>query len=230
MKNYKHYSFDLWGTLLKPNPAFKEARTEYFFEHFNRKKLTHSQIESIFLQMADMHNTTAEVTGIGFTALELYTMVLFQMGYDLSTVQRRDMISIYLQMENLFLKFHPFLFNDVGYVLEKLKHRGATLSILSNTGFASGKTMRVILDKLEIFKFFQFPIFSDEMGMSKPNIYIFKRIEELHHLHNPFVTLPASEILHVGDSVKADINGANAAGLTGFGVHFNDITLRSLLQ
>ncbi len=230
MKQYKHYSFDLWGTLIKPNPTFKEARLEHFYDHYNPKKISHDEIEKIFSNVAGLHNSTGEITGIGFTPIELYTMVLCQLGYTPSTLQKRDVLTVYSQMETLFLKHLPFLYPNVGHVLENLKYKGCTISILSNTGFASGRTMRTILDELGIFKFFLFPIFSDEQGMSKPNHQIFDRIFSMYEMFRPNDILSRADTLHVGDSVIADINGANGAGLTGFGVHFNDITLKNILQ
>src|SRR5690348_14119191 len=32
-----HYSFDLWLTLIRSNPAFKRERAQYFFHHHNGK-------------------------------------------------------------------------------------------------------------------------------------------------------------------------------------------------
>lgn len=230
MKQYKHYSFDLWGTLLKPNPAFNEARIEYFFDHFNRGKKSHKEIADVFKKVSDIHNTTAEVTGRGFSPAEMYTMVLYFLGYDMTHMELRDIHSIYLIMETMFIKNPPHLFPDTGHVLSKLRERGASLSVLSNTGYANGHTMRIILDNLQILQFFQFTLFSNETGTSKPNISIYNDMfTQVAHL-NAMRCLSREDILHIGDSVKADINGANAAGITGFGVHFGNITLKNLLQ
>ena len=35
MKTYKHYSFDLWLTLIKSNPTFKKERALFFHKHLN---------------------------------------------------------------------------------------------------------------------------------------------------------------------------------------------------
>jgi len=38
MPYYRHYSFDLWLTLIKSNPGFKAERAHYFFENYNPLK------------------------------------------------------------------------------------------------------------------------------------------------------------------------------------------------
>lgn len=38
MQKFKHYSFDLWLTLIKSNPEFKLKRTIFFYDKFNRLK------------------------------------------------------------------------------------------------------------------------------------------------------------------------------------------------
>ena len=230
MKQYKHYSFDLWGTLLKPNPAFSEARIEYFYDHFNPKKKSHAEIQDIFRKVSYIHNTTAECTGLGFKPVEMYSMVLYFLGHDMTFIKPADLQSICNVMEPLFLKHCPFLFEDTGKVLSTLKERGCTLSVLSNTGYASGRTMKKVLEKLDISRFFDFLMFSDDLCVSKPDELIFYELICAVRKYNFGTLIELSDIIHVGDSVKADINGANNARITGFGVHFNGITLKNLLD
>lgn len=230
MKQYKHYSFDLWGTLIESNPAFKESRTEYFFDHFNREKMSHKEIDDIFRKVSEIHNTTAEVTGMGFSSSEMYTMVLHLLKYDMENLTLRDIHSIYLIMETLFIKHHPILFPGTEFVLQKLHDHGATISLLSNTGYARGTTMRTILRILKIHHLFQFTVFSDEIGISKPNIAIFNDMFTQVANLNVMREIYRQDIIHVGDSEKADIKGAQAAGIDAFKVNSDGATIKNLLQ
>jgi putative hydrolase of the HAD superfamily len=45
MKTYKHYSFDLWLTLIKSNPIFKKERALFFHQHLNAAKKSIEEVE-----------------------------------------------------------------------------------------------------------------------------------------------------------------------------------------
>ena len=63
MAFYKHYSFDLWLTLIKSNPRFKQERTSYFYEKFNTKNKSIEEVALIFRQVDLMVNAINEKTG-----------------------------------------------------------------------------------------------------------------------------------------------------------------------
>lgn len=195
---YNHYSFDLWLTLIKSNPEFKHKRSEYFFEHFNRQNFSLEQVISIIRDIDDMCNSVNETTGFSINALEMYSMVLYKMGYPINKTGQDELISIYHNCQQIMDFYPPVLFDENTLpTLKKLKESGKTLSIMSNTGFITGQTLVKHLKRLEIHDLFDFFIFSDELKMSKPNPAVFgvlayRAFAERRH------------ILHVGDSERAD--------------------------
>ncbi len=233
MKRYKHYSFDLWGTLIKSNPQYKIERAEFFRTHFNRALLTQQQIANIFVNVSATCTAVSEVTCLPVYAEQMYTMVLHKMAYPLEQITIRDIASIIRQMDMLLLKHHPILYDEyTKNTLYKLYETGATISLLSNTGFARGAILREVIGLLDIENVFHFQIYSNERGLCKPSPQLFQSMFEraatMHSIRYNGA-LPPSEVLHVGDNTKADINAANAAGIQGFFVNSHGVTIKNLL-
>ncbi|HJR77927.1 MAG TPA: HAD-IA family hydrolase [Nitrospiraceae bacterium] len=89
-------------------------------------------------------------------------------------------------------------------VLKTLKERGIELGIISN--FDS--RLFTVLRGLGIEEFFQTVTISSLARAAKPSGRIFKQALEKH-------AVDPSDALHVGDSLKDDVEGARQAGLTG---------------
>jgi putative hydrolase of the HAD superfamily len=228
MIKYKHYSFDLWLTLIKSNPEFKRKRAEYFQEHFNRTNKSIKEIEAIIKRVDLMCNWINETTGGCITPFEMYAMVLHLLDYDLNPLSVRDLQSIYVTIESIFFKYMPQLYDDsILSILSKLKKSGATISTLSNTGFIGGQTMRIILKHIGVAGFIDFQIYSDELGCSKPNSLIFSAmIQSVNQLriHNP---CRIEEIIHIGDNEHADFMGAQRAGVNS--IKINGLSISEIL-
>jgi putative hydrolase of the HAD superfamily len=94
------------------------------------------------------------------------------------------------------------VFDDVLPVLEELKNRGLRLAVVSNWD----ERLRVLLQRLELASWFDPIVVSIEVGHAKPAAEVFRKAVE-------GLRLPPEEILHVGDSPKEDVAGANDAGL-----------------
>ncbi len=195
---YNHYSFDLWMTLIKSNPKFKIERARYFHDHFNRGYKPLEEILSIIKRIDNMCNSVNESAGGNIDSIEMYAMVLHELGYPMKDIGEMELISVYHNCQQIMEHYPPVLFDsDTKDVLEKLKNKGAALSILSNTGFIKGVTLKLHLKKLGIYDLFDFMVFSDESGMSKPNQQLFKELIYRSSANQ-------NKILHVGDNPNAD--------------------------
>lgn len=94
------------------------------------------------------------------------------------------------------------LFPETVEVLEELRRRGYEMSILSN----NSSLMIDQLTHLELGRFFPVVSYSEEVGVEKPHPRIFHAV--LARLgRNP------AETVYVGDSYRADVVGATAAGI-----------------
>lgn len=230
MKTYRHYSFDLWLTLIKSNPEFKRKRAEYFYSNFNRNNKTIEEVENIIKEIDKMSNRVNEIIGGNINAYEMYAMVLYKLGYyDLTNVSQRDIISLYHYCHQMFLQYPPVPYDENTIrVLAKLKSEGATVSILSNTGFIMSCTLRQLLKDIGIAKYIDFDIYSDEAGMSKPNSKLFASLLLTINSYRKFNPVQTDEIVHIGDNPVADYQGAKNSGINAILINSNEKTIKDI--
>lgn len=229
MPFYKHYSFDLWLTLIKSNPAFKTERTKYFHAHYNSRKKTIEEVALVFRQVDLMVNAINEKTGKNIDADEMYLMVISIINDYSTEFQDVDTAALYLEMEKLLLNHMPLLYNDASLtVLSELKSTGrSTINILSNTGFIKGITLRKVLSHLKLDEFLDFQLYSDELRLSKPNPEFFQlMLNTIDRVKHPEIGL--HEIIHVGDNPVADVKGAKAMGIHTLLINSNDLLISHL--
>ena len=147
MNYYKHYSFDLWLTLIKSNPDFKKQRALYFFKNYNSQKKTILEIETIFREVDLMCNSINEKTGKNLDSDEMYLRVLSQINNsnDFSSINFDD---LYREIEIIFFNYLPVLYNEETIItLDKLKNEsGSSFNILSNTAFIKGNSLKQVLN------------------------------------------------------------------------------------
>jgi putative hydrolase of the HAD superfamily len=108
------------------------------------------------------------------------------------------------------------LYPEVPGVLEKLQS-GFHLAIVSNF---DGR-LRFILEHLGISKYFVHVFVSSELGTDKPDPEIYQRALRA-------MKLSPNEVLHVGDDLERDWEGATAAGLSIFRLDRKRNSLRDL--
>ncbi len=100
----------------------------------------------------------------------------------------------------------PILYPHIGSTLATLKREGYRIGLISNTGRTWGRFLRPIQDDMGIGKYFDDRVFSDELGIRKPEPRIFEAA--LEHLD-----LRPDEVVHIGDDLVADVTGAKALGI-----------------
>ncbi|HEY6844116.1 MAG TPA: HAD family hydrolase, partial [Thermoanaerobaculia bacterium] len=85
------------------------------------------------------------------------------------------------------------------------------LGLISNTGRTPGSALRVILDRLDLSKYFTAMIFSNEHGELKPRRSIFERLRSA-------LEVEFDEMVFIGDNLYVDVYGAQSCGMKA--VHF----------
>lgn len=221
MQKFKHYSFDLWMTLIASDSRFKVTRATYIYSKLNPNAVSYQNVERIIRDVDIMCNQCNETTGRNIDAFEMYFMVLNALGHkDITLDIIRD---LYNETERMFLIFPPHPFDeDTLDVLNELQARGCSMSITSNTGFIQGRTLRKFIDQSEFYGLFKSMTFSDEVGVSKPNPAIFAEM-----MVNSDIDI--KEIIHVGDNDNADGRGAINAGFHSYIINSNSNRIIDLL-
>ena len=112
--------------------------------------------------------------------------------------------------EHLALDLAPEVVPGVSEVLPRLAAQ-YKLAIVCDTGYAPGAVLRELLLRHDLLQLFDTTYFSNERGTSKPDARAF------HCVCGELGVRPG-EAVHVGDSQRTDIVGAQAAGMRA--VHF----------
>lgn len=230
MAFYKHYSFDLWLTLIKSNPAYKQERVQYFFRNFNSRHKSIDEIAIIFRQVDLMVNAINEKAGKNVDADEMYLMIISMINdYDFNFGDV-DLKILDQDMEQIVFNYMPQLYcDDCLATLAKIKESGnSSTNILSNTGFIKGKTLKKVIEHLGIGQYIDFQLYSDEVRMSKPNADFFQlMLDRIDRARHPELML--SDVIHVGDNPHADIRGAEAIGINSMLINSNKLSILNLL-
>lgn len=229
-QNYQHFSFDLWLTLIRSNPAFKEKRADFFHQHFNYCNLPLDGVKHTFRQVDIMCNLINEKTGKNIDADEMYLMVLSMMNNGDARVWKIDIEKLYADMEALLFEHLPIAYchRTIAVLSQLKKTTTATIGILSNTGFIKGVTLRKVLNQIGIDAYIDFQLYSDEAGMSKPNPKFFKMMLDQLNAHHTEIDL--TRVIHIGDNPVADIAGANAVGLQSYLINSNNVYLPDIIN
>ena len=116
----------------------------------------------------------------------------------------RDVAAAVDAVDNALLMLPPAMLPGAWQMLRTLSRR-ATLAVISDTGFASGRAQDRLLEKDGARKFFKATIYSMDIGHAKPRPEIFAAAVET-------LGVAPGEIIHVGDNERTDVRGAIAAG------------------
>ena len=133
-------------------------------------------------------------------------MILNELEIDLDINLKVRLTEFTMEVDALFLEYKPVLLNDnLKSIFETIVSKGKTLSLLSNTAFLEGNVLRQVLEYYELSHFFSFQLYSDEIGVSKPNSTAFDLVFQKIRVQR---TIKKKDIVHIGDNRKADYNGA----------------------
>ncbi len=107
--------------------------------------------------------------------------------------------------EQLYARFESpevwRVFEDVRPALIELRRHGLKLGLISNWD----ERLRPLLEKLKLIQYFDVVVISIEAGYTKPSPEIFQQTAAR-------MSLPLQSMLHVGDSITEDFEGARNAG------------------
>lgn len=210
---YRHISFDLWLTLIKSNPEFKDKRNLLFKDFFCINKSI-DEVAAVIRKFDVLTNSINEKVCCNFNTYEIYYLILDALGVDIEKYSGNDLDAFYSKTEGLLMEYKPLLLSDdIPQTLALLHERGITMNILSNTAFIKGSSLRKILSHYGLTHYFTFQAYSDETGFSKPGIemYQYAYTEILKSS-----TIQKNEILHVGDNRISDYNGAKRFGFDAY--------------
>jgi len=211
-QQYGHVSFDLWLTLIKSNPAYKQKRNRLMMEFFSIE-MNPQSVDEIYNKCDKVFNKINEITGGNLDAYELWLIFLGELNVDISKLSTHILQQFIDETEKLFFEYHPTLLDaNTPKLFKQIVEEGITISLLCNTAFTKSVFLKKLLALLEIDKYFSFQLYSDEMGYSKPNIKVYQQLFDGVQKIKP---ITKEQIIHVGDNPIADFFGANNFGIKG---------------
>lgn len=206
----KGVTFDWWHTIAEtPWPDFdahmRKIRVERIREAFSDRGLV---VEADVLYRAYDRHTELLIAKwkqrVDLNGEEQLRAFLELAGLDAADADLLDALAA--SFGDAIRSKLPVLYPHVSAVLASLKRSGYKVGLISNTGRTWGRFLRPIQDDLGIGKYFDDRVFSDEIGVRKPEAAIFEAA--LEHLG-----LRPGEVVHVGDDLEADVGGSKALGL-----------------
>ena len=194
----KHLSLDFWNTLGIPNPKYAEARNLVLaMEHGVSVEAAAGIYAEVKATIDRTHCATARP--LSWEMCHELLNERFGNRYNGSRGAR-----VADALAEAFKAWPPTLLPGAVNALIRMQTTGMTLSITSNTNFIRGALIRdVVLAPAVRFDFY---LFSDEVGYAKPHPEMFGRLIER-------ADLTPKEIVHMGDSVECDVQGAERAGI-----------------
>lgn len=91
-------------------------------------------------------------------------------------------------------------------LLAALHARGIRLALVCDTGLTPGRVVRRHLERVGLLRFLDHCIFSDAVGVPKPDARMFRAALEP-------LGVPPERAAHVGDLLRTDVAGARALGM-----------------
>lgn len=204
MSCIKAITFDLWNTLIH-NKNYSEYRLSKLNEMLCRygPAPTEKELNSLYMT-GWAHSSELKKTekNLHVETTEITRKVLENAGLSHQPEELMNLTRIY---EEAILEAPPRLKDGVAETLRALEGR-YKMGIISDTGVSPGRIMRQVLKGLGISHYFDGFTFSDEVGVCKPDMRIFRQaLRELD-------VLP-SETIHVGDLIRSDVMGAKMMGM-----------------
>jgi FMN phosphatase YigB (HAD superfamily) len=212
----QHISFDFWNTIARPNRLFKEKRAELIGTLFNNQ-FSKYEIDSAFSKIGKKYNEYQQAGNSAISPLDLLKSVL----NEIKPSSDFNLIELCNKINTLFLAYPPFIEPSFYDLIDLINKKGKTCSITSNTAFISGSIIVKYLENCNLLHRFSFTIFSDEFGFGKPSSKIFDLLTIKAIKCN--YLMGRSNILHIGDNLKSDYNGAIQSSLNAFHLLDNNL-------
>ncbi|MFH1583744.1 MAG: HAD family hydrolase [Actinomycetota bacterium] len=226
-ENTKAVIFDLWGTLVK-DESIDESRK--FLNKLNKTYLSIKSINSVYNYLYRLSKKPSTKLNIELPAKINFISKFFKIikiEYQ-ESLKRQEQIELDKVFNRIFNSFNiklnnsqltevlgeyykswsnmTKLYDDVLPTLVYIHNKGIKLAVISNTIF-EGKLHDSDLKRLGIFKYFDFTIYSSDVGVRKPDSKIFKVVLEK-------LKVSPDEAIFVGDRLYDDIKGAKSVGMT----------------
>jgi 2-haloalkanoic acid dehalogenase type II len=200
--------FDLGGTLIYFDgswPEVMQRADQTLFDHLQNAglRLEKDGFLGQFRDQMEAYYREREMEFIEYTTFNVLREILSEWGYNkLPEEIIRSALNVTYAETQKYWKAE----SDSIHTLEELKRKGYRLGMISNAG--DDADVQALVDKASLRSYFDYILTSASLGIRKPNPQIFQI--GLDHWK-----LPSERVVMVGDTLGADILGAQLCGMVG---------------
>ncbi|MEM4788910.1 MAG: HAD family hydrolase [Ignisphaera sp.] len=193
-------SFDVWNTLLNIDVLFRRLAKSISI----MKGLDPVEVEA---KINETYRKARELRLYVFDSDEVRVFPI-RSRHLLAKVLNMDFEELVKAIDTTFsyIDIDSILFKDVKPTLDVLSSLNIKLGIIGNTVFWESIYTRELIDRLGLREYFSVQLYSDEVGIFKPDKRIF--LEYCRRLN-----VKPQEVLHVGDSIIEDVGGALSSSM-----------------
>ena len=205
-------TFDLWDTLIQEVPGgsarVARLRIDEIANILDSSGMTFP-VEAIEKAYSD---TGRHLEGLWAEAKDVtlaYQVNFLLRRLDDDLLEALDSVAMDRILESYsesMLQHPPKLLPNAKEALAEVREMVPMMGLISNTGKTPGRVLRVLMDRLDVLRFFDATTFSDEMLTRKPSPEIF--VKTLSDLGSS-----PSGTVHIGDDAIADIAGAKGVSM-----------------
>lgn len=206
-------SFDLWDTVfIDDSDEPKRAAAGLSTKAVQRRTLVQQFLERHAPITRELVNRCYDTADAAFREVwygqNVTWPVRIRLGILLQGLGRKlpenELAELVRLHEDMELEFKPDLLPGIGDALERLQGK-YKLAVISDAIFSPGRALRELLGHYGLLNYFDYFVFSDEVGYSKPDPRAFHAVAK-----NTGCAL--EEIVHLGDREAKDVDGPHAAG------------------
>ena len=209
-------TFDLWDCLFcdetdEPKraeaglPSKYVSRRQVLHEHLNQQApIDRTQVDTAFDIADAAFRKVWHEQFVTWSVSERIQIILDGLKRTLPTSSFNAVVDAIERME---LDYSPSPAPGAVEALASL-HGRYKLAIMSDAIFSPGKNLRSLLEKGGMLSYFDYFVFSDEAGHSKPHPSLFQMVAE-------HFDIDIKNIVHIGDRPHNDIGGPHAVGARG---------------
>jgi FMN phosphatase YigB (HAD superfamily) len=140
---------------------------------------------------------------VAYTARDMTRRALAELGTSLSDERTA---ALQRALEDDLLERDVRVVPGARELLEGLAGRKVRRALVCDTGFAPGRVVRSVLDRVGLLTHLEATIFSDEVGVPKPAAEPFRAALDA-------LGATPHETVHVGDLLRSDVAGGRAMGM-----------------
>jgi len=206
----KAVTFDLWETLLfDKDGADLERKTIRCNQlcQVLRKSGWNISVKQVETALGQTNSSLMKIwdQNLDVPHVEMIRIFLKHASQGKVTLRNPSLNSVSRAYISVLHDVPPYVNPDAVETLQWLEKENMRVGIICNTGLTPGTELRKLLTNERIAQHFKIMLFSNEIGIRKPDKKIFDLAAQM-------LNVRPQEMIHIGDNLKTDVYGAKNAG------------------